>query len=84
MKVWVVLALVLRIQVVEVLAMIFYNMIFLCPKKLKSAVQMFCSVAHLDMWCPIRISSIKQSSSLAGQTLFYLCVVTGAHIVYSR
>ena len=23
-------------------------------------------------------------NSLAGQTLFYLCVVTGAHIVYSR
>ena len=22
--------------------------------------------------------------SLAGQTLFYLCIVTGAHIVYSR
>ena len=23
-------------------------------------------------------------ASLAGQTLFYLCVVTGAHILYSR
>ena len=50
-----------------------------CPAKLSK-------VLLNSVLCPAKLDLEvgKSDISLAGQTLFYLCVVTGAHIVYSR